>query len=185
MVSSYGQTVSPNWSSAASISSCEKSTGLPTGMSAAGSPPISREYPDQPRVGVGTVVLDGDRVLLVKRGRQPAYGKWSIPGGLVDLGETTEAAARREVLEECGIAVRLIGVAGVVDRVIRDESGRIRYHYVLVDYAAHPESHGICAGSDAAEVRWVPIAEIEKYDTTDGLVEMVRRAAAMTGGGTG
>lgn len=154
-------------------------------MSAAGSSPISREYPDHPRVGVGTVVLDGDRVLLVKRGRQPAYGKWSIPGGLVDLGETTEAAARREVLEECGIAVRLIGVAGVVDRVIRDESGRIRYHYVLVDYAAHPESRAICAGSDAVDVRWVPIAEIEKYDTTDGLVEMVRRAAAVTEGGKG
>ncbi len=154
-------------------------------MSAADSPATSREYPDHPRVGVGTVVLDGDRVLLVRRGRQPGYGKWSIPGGLVDLGETTEEAARREVLEECGIAVRLVGVAGVVDRVIRDESGRIRYHYVLVDYAAHPESRAVHAGSDAADARWVPVADLGQYDTTDGLADMIRRAAAVSQGGKG
>ncbi len=154
-------------------------------MSTASPPAISREYPDHPRVGVGAVVLDGARVLLVKRGRKPAEGKWSIPGGLVDLGETTDDAARREVLEECGIKVRLLGVAGVVDRVIRDADGRVRYHYVLVDYAARPEGREICAGTDAAEVRWVPIAEVDRYDTTDGLADMVRRAVAMVQGGSG
>lgn len=154
-------------------------------MSAAGSSRISREYPDHPRVGVGTVVLDGDRVLLVKRGRPPALGKWSVPGGLVDLGETTAEAARREVREECGIGVRLVGIAGVVDRVIRDDSGRVRYHYVLVDYAAHPEGGALQAGDDAAEVRWVPVAEVARYDATDGLIDMIDRAAAISRGGSG
>ena len=154
-------------------------------MSAAGSPPTSREYPDHPRVGVGAVVLDGDRVLLVRRGGRPAAGKWSIPGGLVDLGETTAEAARREVLEECGIAVRLLGVAGVVDRIIRDGAGGVRYHYVLVDYAARPESGAIRAGSDAAEARWIPIVDVERFDTTDGLVDMIRRAVAVCQGGSG
>jgi 8-oxo-dGTP diphosphatase len=153
-------------------------------MSAAASSATSREYPDHPRVGVGAVVLDGDRVLLVRRGRSPAAGKWSIPGGLVDLGETTAEAARREVLEECGIAVRLLGVAGVVDRVIRDDAGRVRYHYVLVDYAARPESGPVRAGSDAAEACWVPISEVERFDTTAGLADMIRRAVAVSQGGS-
>ncbi len=154
-------------------------------MSTPSSSETSREYPEHPRVGVGTVVLDGDQVLLVKRGRQPALGKWSIPGGLVDLGEATAEAAKREVLEECGIRVRLAGVAGVVDRVIRDAGGRVQYHYVLVDYAAHPETRLICAGSDAAEVRWVPIGDIERYDTTEGLLGMIQRARALCQGGHG
>ena len=152
-------------------------------MSTASPPETSREYPDHPRVGVGTVVLDGDRVILVKRGRRPAEGKWSIPGGLVDLGESTEAAARREVLEECGIHVRLAGLAGVVERVIRDPDGRVRYHYVLVDYVAHPETRTLRPGSDAAAARWVPIVEVSRYDTTDGLLDMIRRAAEVSKGG--
>ncbi|MBI2017366.1 MAG: NUDIX hydrolase, partial [Candidatus Rokubacteria bacterium] len=119
---------------------------------------MSREYPDYPRVGVGAVVLDGDRVLLVRRGHAPAAGKWSLPGGLVHVGETTREAVVREVAEECGLAVRAVDIAGVVERVTRDESGRVRYHYLLVDYLAIPESTAIEAGSDAAEARWVPIA---------------------------
>jgi 8-oxo-dGTP diphosphatase len=154
-------------------------------MSAAGPPPISREYPDHPRVGVGAVVLDGDRVLLVRRGRSPGAGLWSIPGGLVDLGEATADAARREVLEECGIAVRLLGVAGVVDRVIRDDAGRVRYHYVLVDFAARPAGGAIRAGSDAVEARWVPVSEVERLDTTEGLADMIRKAVALSQGGAG
>jgi ADP-ribose pyrophosphatase YjhB (NUDIX family) len=78
---------------------------------------FAREYPDAPRVGVGAVILDGDRVLLVKRGQPPSQGKWSVPGGLVHLGERIEDALRREVMEECGVAVRLLGLCGVIDRV--------------------------------------------------------------------
>jgi 8-oxo-dGTP diphosphatase len=154
-------------------------------MSTDSEPSTSREYPDHPRVGVGAVVLDGDRVLLVKRGGQPSAGKWSVPGGLVELGETMQEAARREVLEECGIHVRLGGVAGVLDRVVRDAAGRVRYHYVLVDYVAHPDDGTICAGSDAADVRWVPVAEVAGYDITDGLVDMIERAVALSRGVAG
>jgi 8-oxo-dGTP diphosphatase len=143
---------------------------------------VSREYPDHPRVGVGAVVLHGDRVLLVKRGNAPALGKWSLPGGLVNLGETTRAAVVREVAEECGLTITVADVAGVVDRVTRDADGRVKYHYVLVDYLAHPESTQIRSGSDAAEARWVEIDRVAELDVTEGLVDMIRRAQALRGG---
>lgn len=144
----------------------------------------TREYPEVPRVGVGVVVLRDRHVLLVRRDRPPARGKWSIPGGVVDLGETTEAAAVREVAEECSLRVRLVGVAGVLDRIIPDPDGRVRYHYVLIDYAAIPESGELRAGSDAADARWVPIAELGRYETTEGLATMVARAVRLNEGGT-
>jgi ADP-ribose pyrophosphatase YjhB (NUDIX family) len=145
---------------------------------------LSREYPDYPRVGVGVIVLHQGRVLLIRRGRAPALGLWSVPGGLVDLGETTVEAARREVAEECGIGVRIAGLVGVLDRVTRDADGRVRYHWVLVDYLAFPESSDpIKAGSDAAEVRWVTIDEVERLPITEGLADMIRRAVALSAGG--
>lgn len=127
-------------------------------------------------MGVGAVILDGDRVLLVKRGTPPAQGKWSVPGGLLRLGETIEAAVVREVEEECGIRVHLDEVVGVVNRIITDADGRIRYHYVLIDYLAVPQSGEARAGSDAAQVRWVPVDEMGRYDTTEGLATVVERA---------
>jgi ADP-ribose pyrophosphatase YjhB (NUDIX family) len=145
---------------------------------------VTREYPDYPRVGVGAIVLHEGRVLLVKRGRAPALGIWSVPGGLVDLGETTVDAARREVEEECGLQVRIAGLVGVLDRVTRDAEDRVRYHWVLVDYLAFPESNDtITAGSDAAEARWVTLDEVERLPITDGLVDMIRRAAALAARG--
>lgn len=143
---------------------------------------MSREYPSHPRVGVGAVILDGRRVLLVKRGGQPSAGKWSLPGGLVDLGETTVEAIAREVAEECGLQIRIAGLAGIVDRVVRDGDGRVRYHYVLVDYLAYPEAGTAVAGSDAADVQWVDVDAVERLDITDGLVDMIRRAQALAGG---
>ena len=149
---------------------------------------FAREFPDAPRVGVGAVILDADRVLLVKRARPPSEGKWSIPGGLVHLGERIEDALRREVMEECGVAVRLIGLCGVIDRVRLapgngPEPERVHYHYVIIDYVAAIEAGVPRAGSDAAEVRWVPIAELHRYDTTDGLAAMVDRAVKIGQGG--
>ena len=138
-----------------------------------------REYPEAPRIGVGAVVLRDDHVLLIRRNRPPSEGKWSLPGGLVNLGEATEAALIREVLEECGLRVRLQGLAGVVERIISDADGRVRYHYVLVDYVAAPESEDLNPGSDAAEARWVPIGELDRYDTTEGLARMVAKAVHM------
>jgi len=145
---------------------------------------FAREYPDAPRVGVGAVILDGDRVLLVKRGQPPSQGKWSIPGGLVHLGERIEDAVRREVEEECGVQVRLLDICGVIDRVRLappngGEPPRVHYHYVIIDYVASVESGVPRAGSDAAEVRWVPIREVGAYDTTDGLADMVHRAVRL------
>jgi 8-oxo-dGTP diphosphatase len=140
---------------------------------------VSREYPDFPRVGVGAIILREGRVLLVRRGQPPVAGKWSVPGGMCELGETTAEAARREVEEECGLKVRIVDLAGVLDRVIRDETGRVRYHWVLVDYLAVPESDVVTAGSDAAEVRWVDIDRVDDLEHTDGLVEMIQRAVAL------
>ena len=145
---------------------------------------FAREYPDAPRVGVGAVILDGDRVLLVKRGQPPSQGKWSIPGGLIHLGERIEDAVHREVQEECGVRVRLLGLCGVIDRVRLapadgSEPPRVHYHYVIMDYVAAIEAGVPRAGSDAAEVRWVPIAELGGYETTDGLADMVRRAVSL------
>ena len=145
---------------------------------------MSREYPDYPRVGVGAIVLHEGRVLLVKRGRAPGLDLWSVPGGLVELGETTVEAACREVAEETGLKVRIAGVVGLLDRVTRDSEGRVRYHWVLVDYLAVPEStETLRAGSDAAEVRWVTIDEVERLPITEGLSDMIRRAVALSGAG--
>ena len=138
-----------------------------------------REYPAAPMVGVGAIVVDGSRVLLVQRGRPPGQGKWSIPGGLVDVGEPVEAAACREVTEESGLTVRLHGLVGYVDRIVRDLQGRVQYHYVLLDFLATPESGTARAGSDAGAVRWTTLEELSALDTTEGLEPMIRRALAM------
>jgi ADP-ribose pyrophosphatase YjhB (NUDIX family) len=130
---------------------------------------------------VGAVVLRDDHVLLVRRGGQPSAGKWSLPGGLVELGETTEEAVLRELVEECGLRVRLGGVAGVINRIVRDADGRIRYHYVVIDYLAYPDTALVTAGTDAAEARWVPLEQVEQLDITEGLDDMIRRAVALAG----
>ena len=138
----------------------------------------SREFPDAPRVGVGAVVLDGERVLLARRGRAPSAGKWSIPGGLVHLGERLEEAAVREVQEETGLHVRLLGLCGVIDRVVRD-ADVVRYHYVIIDYVAESVGGRLQAGTDAAEVRWVAVGDLGQYDCTEGLADMILRALAI------
>ena len=141
-----------------------------------------REYPPVPRVGVGAVVVDGGRVLLVRRGRPPGVGKWSLPGGLVRLGESSEDAVRREVGEECGLSVRVGGLVGHADRIIRDRDGRIQYHYVLLDFLATRVDGVARAGSDAAQVRWTAPEELAGLDATEGLEPMIRRALAMAAG---
>ena len=140
---------------------------------------MTREYPDYPRVGVGAVVLHDDKVLLVRRGQSPSFGKWSLPGGLVELGETIREAVAREIAEECGIKIRVVDVAGVIDRIVRDDAGRVRYHYVLVDYLAYPESMDVVAGSDAGDAQWFEIERVAELDTTQGLLDMIRRAEGL------
>jgi len=143
---------------------------------------VSREYPQFPRVGVGAVVLHRGRVLLVRRGRAPSVGRWTLPGGLVELGESTRDAIRREVAEECGCEIRVVDVAGIVERIVRDDAGRVRYHYVLVDYLAYADSDAVEAGSDADEAAWFGVDEVAGLDTTEGLVDMIRRALALAEG---
>jgi 8-oxo-dGTP diphosphatase len=123
---------------------------------------IQREFPDAPIVGVGAVVVDQGRVLLVQRGREPSKGKWSLPGGMLELGESLEEGVRREVAEETGLEVKTIELVELIDRVLREtgpEGERVRYHYVLADYLCRVVGGSLQAGSDAAAVRWVERAE--------------------------
>ncbi len=136
-----------------------------------------------PMVGVGAIIFREDRVLLVQRGRPPAYGKWSVPGGLVELGESLEKAVHREVLEEVGLNVRVRDLLAVLDRVILDRHGRIEYHYVLLDFLCFSD-HGVPrSASDALACEFVPINLLSQYEMTDGTVEVIQRAYRRMEGG--
>ena len=142
---------------------------------------FAREYPEAPRAAVGAIVLEGDQVLLVRRGEAPSQGRWSIPGGLIHLGERIEDAVAREIKEECGLEIQIIGLCGVIDRVVPGESSQapVRYHYIIIDYVAVPTGGTLQAGSDAAEARWVPVGDLSSYETTQGLAAMVHRAVKL------
>ena len=143
---------------------------------------MPRRYPDAPIVAVGVLLLDGDRVLLVQRGRPPQVGRWTVPGGGVELGERLEEAALRELAEETGLGCTLGPVVEVLDRVLRDGDGRVEYHYVILDFLGAAPTGTLRAASDCADARWAPIAELDAWDTTDGLAPVVRRAQAMRDG---
>lgn len=123
----------------------------------------NRQYPDRPFCGVGVVVWRGDQVLLVRRGRAPRKGDWSIPGGLQELGETVGETALREVLEETGLTVRLTDQLGVVDSVRRDDAGRVEYHYTLIEFAAEWVSGEPVANDDVDRALWVSVDELDAY----------------------
>ncbi len=121
---------------------------------------MDRQYPTRPFVGVGAVVWRGDQVLLVQRGKPPRQGEWGLPGGAQHIGETVADAARREVMEETGIEIEVTGLLDIVDVIDRDEDGRVRYHFTLIDVNAEAVGNGEARpGDDASAVRWVdPIA---------------------------
>jgi ADP-ribose pyrophosphatase YjhB (NUDIX family) len=135
----------------------------------------ARTYPAVPRVGVGVAVLDGQHLLLVKRGHEPKQGSWSLPGGMVELGEPVREAARREVREECGIEVELSKLLDVVDFIRRDDRGRIIYHYVLVDFLGKPKTKELQAGDDVEEARWFRFDELASLDIPAVTREFIRR----------
>lgn len=124
---------------------------------------MKREYPDRPIVGVGAVIIHQGRVLLVKRGSPPLEGQWSLPGGVVELGETLRAAAEREAREETGLVVESGAVLEVFDRIIPGENGRPQYHYVLIDFLCRVTDGELRAGGDATDVAWAREEELGKY----------------------
>jgi 8-oxo-dGTP diphosphatase len=130
--------------------------------------------PGRPVVGVGGVVVRDGKVLLIRRGKEPLKGRWVIPGGTVELGETLEQAVAREMREETGIEVRPREVVLVFDRIERD-GGRVLYHYVVVDYLCEDLGGSLQAGSDAAEAAFVGPAELERYDLPPAALDLVRR----------
>jgi ADP-ribose pyrophosphatase YjhB (NUDIX family) len=136
---------------------------------------MKREYPDTPIVGVGAVIVDGGRILLVQRANEPNKGLWAVPGGVLELGEMVREAVQREALEETGLEVRVGEVAAVVDRVVLDEHGRIRYHYVLIDFIAEPSGGTLRPGDDAAGARWVSRDELETMDVVPAVKEIAQR----------
>ncbi len=137
---------------------------------------MKRHYPDQPLVGVAAVVFRGDTVLLVRRGQEPARDSWSLPGGLVELGETMEEALHRELLEETGLSVTILGITAVLDRVYHDPAGGIPYHYVLVDFLCEGESGEPRAGSDSAAARFVPLTHLPRYELPEFTASVIQRA---------
>lgn len=140
---------------------------------------LRREYPAFPLVGVGVAITDGPRVLLIQRGRPPMQGLWTLPGGLVEVGESLRAAAARETQEETGLEVSVGALLDVVDSIHRDDDGRIRFHFVIVDFLARcAASPAPRAASDAAALAWVAWDELDRYPTTPGLAGVLLKARA-------
>jgi 8-oxo-dGTP diphosphatase len=137
---------------------------------------IKRHYPQQPVMGVGAVVFRGDEVLLVRRGQEPARGSWSLPGGLVELGETLEIAIKRELAEETGLTVTVLGIAAVLERIFPDPDGRIAYHYVLVDYLCDYSGGELSPGSDITAAQFVDLSELAGFDLPQFTADVIRRA---------
>ncbi|MGA2354172.1 MAG: NUDIX hydrolase [Terriglobales bacterium] len=154
---------------------------------------MKREYPESPLVGVGAVIVDRNReaprrdlhqpdaphVLLIRRGTAPLLGEWSLPGGVLECGETLREAVAREVFEETGLRVESSAMLGVYERVIRGDDTRVRYHYVLIDFLCHPVGGDLKAGSDAADVRWFTQEELPDlnlaHDTNDVVLKGLAR----------
>ncbi len=124
--------------------------------------------PTQPTPAVGAIIIADGKILLVKRGFEPSKGKWSVPGGRVELGETLVAAAQREVFEETGLDVEIGNVAGVYDVIVR-AGGNVTFHYVVIDYFARVTGGDLHSGDDAADARWVPLSAICQYELTPHL----------------
>ncbi len=137
---------------------------------------MPREYPSAPLIGVGAVIVEGGRVLLVRRAHPPLQGRWSIPGGVLELGETLHQAAVREAREETGLVIEPGELLGFYDRILRDSEGRVQYHYVLLDFLCRRLAGDLLASSDAAEVDWFLPADIASLNLTADTVEVVRNA---------
>ena len=139
-----------------------------------------RKYPDRPVVGVGAVIIDGDRVVLVRRAHEPLKGEWSLPGGAVELGETLAEAIVREVREETGLDVCVGPIVEILDRVHRAADGRIDYHFVLLDYLCTVTGGTLTHASDAADACWASVANLTRYHLSDQATSVIAKALELS-----
>jgi 8-oxo-dGTP diphosphatase len=142
---------------------------------------MQREYPEQPLVGVGAIIIQDARVVLVKRAHPPLQAQWSIPGGVLEIGELVREAAAREAREETGLTVEPGELLGVYDRVLRDSTGRVQYHYVLVDFLCRRVAGDLAAASDAAEVRWFTTGELPALHLAEDTFDVIHKGFAKLG----
>jgi 8-oxo-dGTP diphosphatase len=140
----------------------------------------SREYPDRPVVGVGGVVISNGRALLVRRGAPPLQGEWSIPGGMLEIGETLSEGVRRELAEETGVEVRVLDLIEVFERILLDAGGRAKYHYVVLDYLCEAIRGNARAGSDVIAVAWANDSELAQYSLTPTAMRVIEKALELS-----
>lgn len=136
---------------------------------------MKRDYPDRPLIGVGAVIVSENRVVVARRGHEPLKGEWSIPGGVLEIGETLREGAAREALEETGLVVEAGEVLEVLDRIVRDAQGRVQFHYVLVDFLCRPVGGELRAGGDAEDVRWLTAGELDAFPIADSAAAVLRK----------
>jgi len=136
---------------------------------------MQREFPEVPLVGVGSIIIENDRVVLVKRAHPPIQGQWSIPGGVLEVGELVREAAVREAREETGLIVEPGELLGVFDRILRDAEKRVQYHYVLIDFLCRRVAGELLAASDAAEVRWFTREELPALNLAEDTLEVIQK----------
>jgi|SRR5208283_1232741 len=139
---------------------------------------MKRDYPERPIVGVGAVIVQGERALLVRRATEPLKGEWSVPGGMLELGERLRDGTAREAFEETGLTVEVAQVLDVFDSIFTDSEGLTQYHYVLVDFLCRPLAGEAIAGSDVSEVKWVTEEELAGMRLRDSIAQVVRKGLA-------
>ena len=135
-----------------------------------------REYPDRPWVGVGGIVFKDDQILLVKRGKEPGLGRWSIPGGVVDLGETAAQALKREIREETGLIVEVRELVKVFERILTDTLGKVQYHYVLLDYLCRFQEGEPSPASDVSEAGFFHLYQLSELNLLEETVQVIKEA---------
>ena len=136
---------------------------------------MKRDYPEHPIIGVGAVIVRSDHALLVRRATEPLKGEWSVPGGVLELGEKLRVGAAREALEETGMTVEVGDVLDVFDSIIPDARGRTQYHFVLIDFLCRPIAGEAKAGSDVSDLKWINEEDLAHLDLRDSIAEVVRK----------